>query len=50
MDFNKKFTPQTWPDHPEQATLEGKNKFVGIWIFSCRDTVLFASVFATYLH
>ena len=28
MDFNKKFTPETWPDHPEKATLEGKNKFV----------------------
>lgn len=44
-----KFTPQTWPDHPEQATAEGKNKFVGIWIFICSDIVLFASVFATYL-
>ena len=44
-----KFTPQTWPDHPEQATMEGKNKFVGIWIFICSDIVLFASVFATYL-
>ena len=44
-----KFTPQTWPDKPEQATHEGKNKFVGIWIFICSDIVLFASVFATYL-
>lgn len=44
-----KFTPQTWPDKPEQATPEGKNKFVGIWIFICSDIVLFASVFATYL-
>lgn len=49
MDFNQKFTPQTWPDHPEQATQEGKNKLVGIWIFICSDIVLFASVFATYL-
>lgn len=49
MDFNTKFTPQTWPDHPEQATQEGKNKIVGIWIFICSDIVLFASVFATYL-
>ena len=44
-----KFTPQTWPDKPEQATHEGKNKFVGIWIFICSDIVLFAAVFATYL-
>ncbi|SOB92221.1 cytochrome c oxidase subunit 3 [Ureibacillus xyleni] len=44
-----KFTPQTWPNHAEQATAEGKNKFVGIWIFICSDIVLFASVFATYL-
>lgn len=49
MDINTKFTPQTWPDSPEQATPEGKNKFVGIWIFICSDIVLFASVFATYL-
>ena len=26
MDFNTKFTPHTWPDHPEQATMEGKIK------------------------
>lgn len=49
MDINQKFTPQTWPKHPEQATLEGKNKLVGLWIFLASDTVLFASVFATYI-
>ncbi|BDH61016.1 cytochrome B oxidoreductase [Lysinibacillus sp. PLM2] len=49
MDINTKFTPKSWPDHAEQATVEGKNKFVGIWIFICSDIVLFASVFATYL-
>nr|WP_106784000.1 cytochrome (ubi)quinol oxidase subunit III [Lysinibacillus timonensis] len=49
MDINTKFTPKSWPDHAEQATPEGKNKFVGIWIFICSDIVLFASVFATYL-
>lgn len=49
MDLNQKFTPQTWPKHPEQATLEGKNKLVGLWIFLASDTVLFASVFATYI-
>lgn len=49
MDLNQKFTPQTWPKHPEQATMEGKNKLVGLWIFLASDTVLFASVFATYI-
>lgn len=49
MEVNSKFTPETWPDHPEQTTVEGKNKFVGIWIFICSDIVLFASLFATYL-
>ena len=49
MDINQKFTPQTWPKHPEQATVEGKNKLVGLWIFLASDTVLFASVFATYI-
>ena len=49
MDINHKFTPQTWPKHPETATMEGRNKLVGIWIFLASDTVLFGSVFATYL-
>lgn len=49
MDFNTKFTPQTWPDHPEQATMEGRNKFVGFWIFLSCEVVLFASLFATYI-
>lgn len=49
MDINQQFTPQSWPKHPETATMEGRNKLVGIWIFLASDTVLFASVFATYL-
>ncbi|WP_019416073.1 cytochrome (ubi)quinol oxidase subunit III [Paenisporosarcina sp. TG20] len=49
MDLNSKYTPQSWPEHPEQATLEGKNKFVGFWLFLGGETVLFASLFATYL-
>lgn len=49
MDINHKFTPQSWPQHPEQATMEGKNKFVGFWIFLACEVVLFASLFATYL-
>ena len=43
MDLNKKFTPETWPDHPEKATLEGKNKFVGFWLFLGGETILFAT-------
>ena len=49
MDLNKKFTPETWPDHPERATLEAKNKFVGFWLFLGGETILFATLFATYL-
>ena len=49
MDLNKKFTPETWPDHPETATLEAKNKFVGFWIFLGGETILFATLFGRYL-
>lgn len=38
-----------WPKHPETATLEGKNKFVGFWTFLAGETVLFSCLFATYL-
>ncbi|MGO4887918.1 cytochrome c oxidase subunit 3 [Anaerobacillus sp. MEB173] len=37
------------PAHPEKATLEGKNKFLGFWFFLGGETVLFASLFGTYL-
>ena len=43
MDLNKKFTPETWPDHPEKATFEAKNKFVGFWLFLGGETILFAT-------
>lgn len=49
MDTLKKYTPETWPAHAEQVTLEGKNKFVGFWLFLACEIVLFASLFATYL-
>jgi len=49
MDLNTKYTPQSWPQHPENSTLEAKNKFVGFWLFLGGETVLFASLFATYL-
>ncbi len=45
----EKLTFETWPAAPEKATLEGKNKFLGFWFFLGGETVLFASLFATYL-
>ena len=49
MEINEKFTDTTWPAAPEKATLEGKNKYLGFWFFLGGETVLFASLFATYL-
>lgn len=37
------------PDHLETSTLEGKNKILGVWFFIGAETVLFASLFGTYL-
>ncbi|MCP8616641.1 cytochrome (ubi)quinol oxidase subunit III [Salirhabdus salicampi] len=37
------------PQEPEKATLEGKNKFLGFWFFLGGETVLFATLFGTYL-
>ena len=34
---------------PETATLEGKNKVLGFWVFLGGECALFASLFATYL-
>ena len=39
---------QTIPN-PEKATLEGKNKFLGFWFFLGGETVLFGTLFATFL-
>ncbi|MFW8183100.1 cytochrome (ubi)quinol oxidase subunit III, partial [Klebsiella pneumoniae] len=49
MQSEEKFTLETWPTSPERATLEAKNKFLGFWFFLGGETVLFASLFATYL-
>ncbi|QAV26356.1 cytochrome c oxidase subunit 3 [Anoxybacillus pushchinoensis] len=49
MHVEEKLTPETFPAEPEKATLEGKNKFLGFWFFLGGETVLFASLFATYL-
>ncbi|GAK14112.1 LOW QUALITY PROTEIN: cytochrome c oxidase polypeptide III [Geomicrobium sp. JCM 19039] len=37
------------PAHPERATTEGKNKFVGFWVFLSGEVTMFATFFGTYL-
>ncbi|MFZ3195428.1 cytochrome (ubi)quinol oxidase subunit III [Bacillus anthracis] len=49
MHVDENLTNETFPAEPEKATLEGKNKFVGFWLFLGGETVLFASLFGTYL-
>lgn len=49
MHVDEKLTNETFPAEPEKAILEGKNKFVGFWLFLGGETVLFASLFGTYL-
>ncbi|MBU8877683.1 cytochrome (ubi)quinol oxidase subunit III [Bacillus sp. FJAT-29790] len=49
MHAEEKMTIEKWPASPEKQTLEGKNKFLGFWLFLGGETVLFASLFATYL-
>jgi cytochrome c oxidase subunit 3 len=45
----EKMTVERWPSHPETASMEGKNKLIGFWVFLGGETALFASLFATYL-
>ena len=49
MQVEEKLTAETFPEQPEKATLEGKNKFIGFWVFLGGETVLFATLFATFL-
>ncbi|WP_163970776.1 cytochrome c oxidase subunit 3 [Oceanobacillus halotolerans] len=49
MSHDHSLKPETMPSEPEKATLEGKNKFLGLWFFLGGETVLFASLFGTYL-
>lgn len=49
MHAEEKMTLEKWPASPEKQTLEAKNKFLGFWLFLGGETVLFASLFATYL-
>lgn len=48
-NVEEKLTAENFPASPEKATLEGKNKFLGFWLFLGGETVLFASLFATFL-
>ncbi|TDQ42285.1 cytochrome (ubi)quinol oxidase subunit III [Aureibacillus halotolerans] len=49
MDVNERLTDENFPAEPEKTTLEGKNKFLGFWFFLGGETVLFASLFGTFL-
>ncbi|MBM7603464.1 cytochrome c oxidase subunit 3 [Metabacillus crassostreae] len=48
-NVEEKLTAENFPASPEKATLEGKNKFLGFWLFLGGETVLFACLFATFL-
>lgn len=37
------------PPDPERATQEGKNKFLGTWLFIGGESVLFATLFGTFI-
>ncbi|WP_274653033.1 cytochrome (ubi)quinol oxidase subunit III [Paenibacillus humicola] len=38
-----------WPHEPEKATLEGRNKVLGFWLFLGAETVLFGTLFSAFL-
>ncbi|MEF3313725.1 cytochrome c oxidase subunit 3 [Paenibacillus sp. GYB004] len=42
-------TGKNLPDQPESATLEGRNKILGFWLFLGGETVLFGSLFAVFI-
>ncbi|EIT84925.1 cytochrome c oxidase subunit III [Fictibacillus macauensis ZFHKF-1] len=49
METNQRLTDDHFPENPEKATLDGKNKFLGFWLFLGGETVLFATLFAVYI-
>ncbi|WP_181348949.1 cytochrome (ubi)quinol oxidase subunit III [Thalassobacillus sp. CUG 92003] len=49
MSHDDVLNPKEMPHEPEKATHEGQNKFLGFWFFLGGETVLFASLFGTYL-
>ncbi|CAM3104690.1 cytochrome (ubi)quinol oxidase subunit III [Paenibacillus sediminis] len=42
-------THGTLPHEPEKATHEGRNKILGFWLFLGGESVLFGTLFATFL-
>lgn len=42
-------TGKNLPDQPESATLEGRNKILGFWLFLGGETVLFGCLFAVFI-
>jgi len=42
-------TSKGLPPHPERATQEGKNKILGFWVFLGGETLVFATLFGTFL-
>ena len=42
-------TGNNLPAEPEKATLEGRNKILGFWLFLGGETVLFGCLFATFI-
>jgi len=49
MSTSTHHSTEKWPPHPETATLEGRNKVLGFWLFLGGETVLFGTLFATFL-
>lgn len=49
MSLDHSLNPETMPAEPEKETLEGKNKFLGLWVFLGGETVLFACLFGTFI-
>ncbi|TXL67570.1 cytochrome (ubi)quinol oxidase subunit III [Cerasibacillus terrae] len=49
MSQDQILNPKSLPNSPEKATLEGKNKFLGLWFFLGGETVLFASLFGSFV-
>lgn len=42
-------TTTALPHEPERATLEGRNKILAFWLFLGGETVLFGTLFATFI-
>ncbi len=49
MSQNAHASEARLPDEPEKATLEGRNKVLGFWLFLGGESVLFGCLFATFL-